>query len=299
MSMTMEVSILLGSAGLGVLVYLGLAGGDPVRRRALANLVQGTQVAATTSAPPRGLSGSTLRRARPRAWVPRGELRLLDRLLSEAGRPIAWPLERVVSVKLLITVLAGVFGLMFFLGSRSGRALIIAIVLVGVAYAAPELRLWSIGIERREAMTNEMADILDQMSIAVEAGLGFEAALVRVANNSGGVLAGELRRTAQDMQVGQPRRDAYLALARRTRVQAVGRFVRAVIQAEQTGLALRDVLSTQAAEMRVVRRQRIEEQAAKIPVKVIFPLVFCILPVLFIVILGPAGINIMSGFAKS
>ncbi len=299
MSMTMEVSILLGSAGLGVLVYLVLAGGDPVRRRALANLVQGTQVAATTSAPPRGLSGSTLRRARPRAWVPRGELRLLDRLLSEAGRPIAWPLERVVSVKLLITVLAGVFGLMFFLGSRSGRALIIAIVLVGVAYAAPELRLWSIGIERREAMTNEMADILDQMSIAVEAGLGFEAALVRVANNSGGVLAGELRRTAQDMQVGQPRRDAYLALARRTRVQAVGRFVRAVIQAEQTGLALRDVLSTQAAEMRVVRRQRIEEQAAKIPVKVIFPLVFCILPVLFIVILGPAGINIMSGFAKS
>lgn len=291
-----ELFAILGSISLAVLVYLSLAGADPVRRKALANLTQGSQVSAVVQSDARGLSGSGPRRAARGSWVPRGELRLIDRLLSEAGRPNAWPLERVVSVKFLLTVIAGVLAALFILGSPSGRSLIIGVVLVVVAYAVPELRLWSIGMERREAISNELADILDQMSIAVEAGLGFEAALVRVSNNSSGVLAGELKRTAQDMQVGQPRRDAYLALARRTRVPEIGRFVRAIIQAEQSGLALRDVLSTQAAEMRLVRRQRIEEKASKIPVKVIFPLVFCILPVLFIVILGPAGLNIAKGF---
>lgn len=291
-----ELFAILGSISLAVLVYLSLAGADPVRRRALANLTQGSQVSAVVQSDARNLSGAVPRRAARGTWVPRGELRLIDRLLSEAGRPNAWPLERVVSVKLLLTVIAGVLAVLFFLGSPSGRTLIIGVVLVAVAYVVPELRLWSIGMERREAISNELADTLDQMSIAVEAGLGFEAALVRVSNNSSGVLAGELKRTAQDMQVGQPRRDAYLALARRTRVPEIGRFVRAIIQAEQSGLALRDVLSTQAAEMRLVRRQRIEEKAGKIPVKVIFPLVFCILPVLFIVILGPAGLNIAKGF---
>ena len=291
-----ELFAILAGVALGVLVYLSFAGADPVRRKALANLTQGSQVAAVVQNETRGLSGPAPRRAAAGSWMPRGELRLIDRLLSEAGRPAAWPLERVVSLKLLITVVAGVLGLLLVLGSPSGRSLVIAVVLTVIAYAAPELRLWSIGIQRRETMTNELADILDQMSIAVEAGLGFEAALVRVANNSGGVLAGELRRTAQDMQVGQPRRDAYLALARRTRIPELSRFVRTIIQAEQSGLALRDVLSTQAAEMRLVRRQRAEEKAQRIPVKVIFPLVFCILPVMFIVILGPAAINISKLF---
>ncbi len=292
-----EISAILGSIAVAVLVYVSLAGADPVRRKALANLTQGSQVSAVVqSAEGRNLSGSVPRRAAAGSWVPRGELRLIDRLLSEAGRPSAWPISRVISVKLLLTVIGAVLAMLFLVGSPSVRSLLIGVALVVIAYALPELRLWSIGMERREAMTNELADILDQMSIAVEAGLGFEAALVRVSNNSSGVLAGELKRTAQDMQVGQPRRDAYLALARRTRVPEIGRFVRAIIQAEQSGLALRDVLSTQAAEMRLVRRQRVEEKAQKIPVKVIFPLVFCILPVLFIVILGPAGLNIAKGF---
>lgn len=295
MPVTMEVLLVLTCLGFGLLAYLSLAGGDPARARTLENLHQGLQSRVSGTAGPQRLAGPSTGTGLPR-WLPRGELALLDRLLSQAGRPAGWPLERVVSVKLLVTVGAAVLALLFYLGHPSAMVLLMGVGLVGLAYAAPELRLVSIGMERREAITNELADTLDQMSIAVEAGLGFEAALVRVAHKSEGVLAGELRRTAQDMQVGQPRRQAYLALANRTKVPELRRFVRTIVQAEDSGMALRDVLSSQAAEMRLVRRQRAEEKAMKIPVKIIFPLVFCILPVLFIVILGPAGINIARAF---
>lgn len=280
----------------GYLTYLVLAGRDETRTRALANLGQGGGV------PARRAAGAVPRRLTSRSdsrspWVPPGELRLLDRLLAEAGRPAAWPLDRVVVVKLWTTVAAFVLMALFLLANPSTRSLVLGLLFVVLVYAAPELRLYSLGMERREKMTTELADVLDQMSIAVEAGLGFEGALLRVSNNSRGVLAGELRRTLQDMQVGQPRRDAYLALSTRARVPELRRFVRAVVQAEESGLALTDVLRTQAAEMRLVRRQRAEQRAMRIPVKVVFPLTFCILPVLFIVVLGPAALNIMEAFS--
>lgn len=292
----MAVFVVLASAGFGLLTYLVVAGADPVRQRALSNLRQGLAPQDRGDVAPRRLSGDGQGRAGV-ALLPKGELRLLDRLLSEAGRPASWPLDRVVSVKIWATVVAALLAVLLFLRNPAGNTFVLGIVLVVLVYAIPELRLWSIGIERRESMGNELADILDQMSIAVEAGLGFEVALVRVATNSDSVLAGELRRTAQDMQVGQPRRDAYLALAARTKVPALRRFIRTIIQAEESGLALRDVLRTQADEMRLIRRQRAEERAQRIPVKVIFPLTFCILPVLFIVILGPAVLNIMAAFS--
>lgn len=279
----------------GYLTYLVLAGRDETRTRALANLGHGA------AAPARRASGAVPRRLSSRngtgaQWVPKGELRLLDRLLAEAGRPASWPLDRVVAVKLWSTVAAIVLMALFVIANPSARSFVLGLLFVALVYAAPELRLYSLGMERREKMTTELADVLDQMSIAVEAGLGFEGALLRVSNNSTGVLAGELRRTLQVMQVGQPRREAYLALSTRARVPELRRFIRAVVQAEESGLALTDVLRTQAAEMRLIRRQRAEQRAMKIPVKVIFPLTLCILPVLFIVVLGPAAINIIDTF---
>ena len=127
------------------------------------------------------------------------------------------------------------------------------------------------------------------MTIAVEAGLGFESAMARAGSNGKGPLAEELVRTLQDIAVGQPRREAYLALAERTGVADLRRFIRAVVQADAYGISIADVLRTQAQEMRLKRRQRAEEKAMQIPVKVIFPLMLCILPTLFIVLLGPAG----------
>ncbi len=143
----------------------------------------------------------------------------------------------------------------------------------------------------------ELADTLDQMTIAVEAGLGFESAMARAGRNGKGPLAEELVRTLQDIAVGQPRRDAYLALAERTGVPDLRRFIRAVVQADAYGVSIADVLRTQAQEMRLKRRQRAEEKAMQIPVKVIFPLILCILPTLFIVLLGPAVLRIIGIFS--
>jgi tight adherence protein C len=99
------------------------------------------------------------------------------------------------------------------------------------------------------------------------------------------------------MQVGQSRRQAYDALGNRTDVPDLRKFVRAIVQADKYGVAIADVLRTQAAEMRIKRRQRAEEKAMQIPVKVIFPLLLCILPVLFIVLLGPAALDIVRVFS--
>ncbi|MDP9429224.1 MAG: type II secretion system F family protein, partial [Actinomycetota bacterium] len=133
--------------------------------------------------------------------------------------------------------------------------------------------------------------------IAVEAGLGFESAMARAGKNGKGPLAEELVRTLQDIGVGQPRREAYLALAERTGVPDLRRFVNAVIQADQYGVSIADVLRTQASEMRLKRRQRAEEKAMQIPVKVIFPLILFILPTLFIVVMGPAVMDIIAAFS--
>ena len=136
------------------------------------------------------------------------------------------------------------------------------------------------------------------MSIAVNAGLGFDAAMVRVAKNGRGELASELVRTLQDIQVGQTRRVAYEDLADRTGVDTLRRFVRSIIQAEAYGIALSDVLQTQADELRTERRQYAERKAMEIPVKVVFPLILFIMPAMFIVVMGPAAIGIIAAFGS-
>ena len=134
------------------------------------------------------------------------------------------------------------------------------------------------------------------MTIAVEAGLSFDSAMARAAKNGAGPLAEELARTLQDMQVGRTRRQAYTAMAERVDVPDLRRFVRSVIQADAFGVPVAGVLRMQASEMRLKRRQYAEEKAMQIPVKVVFPLMLCILPVLFIVLLGPAAMDIVAAF---
>lgn len=221
----------------------------------------------------------------------------LERLIVRAGRPERWPVDRVVTVKLLVALAAFVVGLMIVLRTGTPQSVALGFLLVLFAFFLPDLLLWNAGIKRRQEVQLELPDTLDQMSIAVEAGLGFDAAMVRVARNGKGVLAGELIRTLQDIQVGQPRRVAYEALASRLSVPDLRRFIRAVIQAEEYGIPLSDVLNTQAREMRIARRQRAERTAMEIPVKVSFPLVLFLLPALMIVILGPAILSIVAVLA--
>jgi tight adherence protein C len=221
----------------------------------------------------------------------------LEKLLSRAGRPPAWPLERVLAGKVLLAGGAVTLSLLFATAAPGTPAVVLGIVVTVVAYFLPELLLYSRGQERRKAIGLELADTLDQMTIAVEAGLGFEGAMARAGKNGTGPLAEELVRTLQDMRMGLSRREAYDLLASRADVQDLRRFVRAVVQADNHGIAIADVLRTQADEMRKKRRQRAEEKAMQIPVKVIFPLMLCILPVLFIVLLGPAVIGVLDAFS--
>ena len=162
-----------------------------------------------------------------------------------------------------------------------------------VGYFLPELLAHNHAQKRSEI---ELADTLDQMTIAVEAGLGFDGAMARVGSTGRGPLTEELVRTQQDIQMGSSRKAAFRALAERTDLYDLRRFVRAIIQADTYGMSIAGVLHTQADEMRLKRRQRAEEQAQKAPVKILAPLMLCILPVLFIVVMGPAVLNMIETF---
>ncbi len=150
------------------------------------------------------------------------------------------------------------------------------------------------GAKRQTLIQNKLPDVLDQMSVCVEAGLGFDAAMLRAAKSSGGPLGEELGRTIQDIRLGASRSMALNALVDRSSVQEVRLFARALIQAERTGIPVAKVLRIQAEDARERRKQMAEEKAMKLPVKMLGPLMLCILPSLFIVVLGPAIMNIMN-----
>jgi tight adherence protein C len=289
------VAVLTVALAVSVLGWTLLAGSGSSTVLVRDNLVRGTAPVGPASAE---RSGPTLLGRLARGLTPGGTVARLNRLAGTAGRPAAWPVPRLVAAKLVLAVVAAAVGLLIVSGGPGTLTIGMAIVATVVAYYLPELLLYSRGQERQEAIGLELADTLDQMTIAVEAGLGFESAMARAGSNGKGPLAEELVRTLQDIAVGQPRREAYLALADRTGAQDLRRFIRAVVQADQYGVSIADVLRTQAQEMRLKRRQRAEEKAMQIPVKVIFPLILCILPTLFIVLLGPAVMDIVATFSK-
>ncbi|WP_113718281.1 type II secretion system F family protein [Arthrobacter dokdonensis] len=263
-------------------------------RAAQRNLSRGILEATAAPEPEHGQRFADLaRRFTPARFVAR-----LDRLLVRAGRPAGWPMKKVLSAKVLLAVTAAALGSLFAAGSSGAGRPLLALFVTAICYFVPDLLLYSKGTERQEAIARALPDTLDQMTIAVEAGLGFEAAMARAAYNGKGPLAEELVRTLQDMQVGRSRRQSYTDLAARTTVTDLRRFVRSIVQADMYGISISGVLRTQAAEMRLKRSQRAEEKAMQIPVKVLFPLMFCILPVLFIVMLGPAALGVIDTFNK-
>lgn len=226
-----------------------------------------------------------------RRLTPAGYARKLDHLLALAGRPSSLPLGRVLVAKPVLGLASGLLGAWLSAIGTTPVIKLVGLFIFCLGYFIPDLLLYSKGQERQKLMQLELANTLDQMLISVEAGLGFEGAMARAGENGKGPLAEELVRTLQDMQVGRSRRESYLALAERTNVPELKTFVQAVVQADVYGIAISRVLRVQAKVMRVKRRQRAEEKAMKLPVMVLFPLLFFIFPVLFIAILGPAVIN--------
>jgi tight adherence protein C len=223
----------------------------------------------------------------------------IRRKLDLAGNPHGWTVDRVLSGKVLGLVLGLVFGLAFqlMLGSPTTKIIVIVGATV-VGFFAPNLYLYQLAHERAERLQRDLPDAIDLLTISVESGLGFDAAVQQVARNTDGPLAEEFSRVLREMQIGQGRGDALRALGERTNVGDVRTFVGAMVQADSFGIPIAQVLRVQSAEMRVKRRQRAEEKAQQVPVKITIPLIFCILPTLFIAVMGPAVLSIMDSFSK-
>ena len=218
--------------------------------------------------------------------------------LELAGNPPAWDVDRIVAFKMLGLLVGTVLGLGLPLVLGAGLLPMVGFAaLFGVTgYFGPNLALYQMAYNRREQMRRELPDALDLLTISVEAGLAFDAALSQVARNTSGPLADEFFRVLQEMQIGLGRSEAMRALGDRTELAELRGFVTSMIQADAFGIPIAQVLRVQAREMRIKRSQRAEELAQKVPVKILFPLIFCILPALFVVILGPAVIQIFNSF---
>jgi tight adherence protein C len=218
-------------------------------------------------------------------------LRKLERNLQLAGRASTWSLSSLVLLKVLVPA-ALFFPLLMWVRSSPGLLhSIMFIAALGICYALPDIVVRGRAAERQASILYELPDVLDQVTISIESGLGFEAALARVGANSKGPLGGEIARVVQDSRLGMSRRDAYQALSDRTDVDDLKRFLKAIVQAEEFGVSISKVVRTQTQELRTKRRQRAEEKAAKVALKLLFPMLACMFPVLFILILTPAIVN--------
>jgi len=223
----------------------------------------------------------------------------IRRKLDLAGNPVGWTVDRVLSGKVIGAIAGLVGGLVFQLMLDSPAVKIIVVIgFVVVGFFAPNLYLYQKAHERAERLQRELPDAIDLLTISVESGLGFDAAVQQVARNTDGPLSEEFSRVLREMQIGQGRADALRALGERTGVADVRTFVGAMVQADSFGIPVAQVLRVQSAEMRVKRRQRAEEKAQQVPVKITIPLIFCILPTLFIAVMGPAVLSILDSFSK-
>jgi tight adherence protein C len=234
-----------------------------------------------------------------RRFTPDQQLHRIRRRLDVTGNPPGWDADRVVGLKALCFLVGLVVDLLLPPLFGAGLLPATAFVLLGSAlgWFGPDLYLYQVGYDRSMRIRRELPDALDLMTISVEAGLAFDAALSQVARRTEGPLAKEFFRVLQEMQIGTSRLDAMRALGERTNVPELRSFLSAMVQADEFGIPIAAVLRVQSTEMRVKRSQRAEEAAQKVPVKIIFPLIFCIMPCLFIVVMGPAVITLIQNFS--
>jgi tight adherence protein C len=219
--------------------------------------------------------------------------------LDLAGNPPGWTVDRVVAGK-VIGLVVGVVGAFLFTMLIGPSPTIRILVIAGGAVAGfftPGMYLYQKAHDRSHQMGRDLPDAIDLLTISVESGLGFDAAIQQVARNTEGPLADEFSRMLREMQIGQGRSAALRALADRTDVHEIRGFVSAMVQADAFGIPIAQVLRVQSSEIRVKRHQHAEKKAQQVPVKITIPLIFCILPCLFIAVMGPAAVGIMERFS--
>ena len=219
--------------------------------------------------------------------------------LDRAGNPPGWTVDRVLSGRILGALVGAGAGIYFWilLGLSLPVGIVSAAAALVLGFQFPVILLYNTAAKREVQMQKALADAIDLLTISVEAGLGFDAALQQVAQNTEGPLAGEFQRVLQEMQIGRSRSEALRALGDRTRLPDIRSFVSAMVQADAFGIAIGQVLRVQSSEIRVKRRQAAEEKAAQIPVKIMIPVVLFIQPCLLLIVMGPAVISMMKTFS--
>lgn len=218
--------------------------------------------------------------------------------LDRAGNPEGWTVDRVTAGKVLGAGVGFLIGLAIALLLAHSFPIRLLITIAGIAlgFFGPNLYLYQVGYDRTQRLQRELPDAIDLMTISVESGLGFDAAVQQVAINTDGPLSEEFGRMLREMQLGMGRGEALRSLGERTNVDDIRSFVSAMVQADSFGIPVAQVLRVQSSEMRTKRRQRAEEKAQQVPVKITVPLIFCILPALFVAVLGPAVIQLLDSF---
>ena len=226
-------------------------------------------------------------------FTPQGYGEKIAQKLVHAGNPPNLNVDKILVMKLLglVSVIVWLPVLIFI--QFSGPLLLVGVVVLwGASFLYPDVMVNRIIEDREKQISRKLPDILDLLVISVEAGLGFEQALDRTCTAVPGALSDEFRRMLHEIRIGATRADALRAMADRSNVPELRGFILAMLQADTFGVSISRLLRSQADEMRIKRRLRAQEKAQKAPVKMLFPLVFCIFPSIFVVILGPAMINI-------
>jgi tight adherence protein C len=287
------LSAFLVAAGLGV----AAAGLYASRHLALSAAVSGVETYAEDEAPPaigvvhRALEPAFEAAARlMRALSPTKRLDLIAHRIVYAGLDGRVTVEQIMVRKAAAAVVGALLGLL--LHPARLPAIVTAVIVGALASFVPDFLLDSRARRRQSRIARALPDALDLLSITVQAGLGLEQGLAVVTERLSGPLGEELRRMLREVELGVDRRQALTLLRERTNVRELSAFVIALLQADELGMAVGDVLRVQAAQVRLVRRQRAREQAAKTPVKILFPVIFGIFPALFVVTIGPGAITI-------
>ncbi|HEU4673415.1 MAG TPA: type II secretion system F family protein [Candidatus Limnocylindrales bacterium] len=301
--MTLPIIVAAVMAGAVLLIFIGLTSGssvDPVQARLtqlgtmqaknLEELELQQPFLERTLKPFATRMSGTVSRFTSQSFAATTEKRL-----ALAGNPGEMRVSDWLGIKSVAAVVGAVIGALLGLLLLKGGIMLVVGAAVGLAFGwtIPEFWLGGRVKKRQKAILLMIPDSLDLLTISVRAGLGFDAALGKVVEKLKGPLSDEFRRALAEVRVGKARRDALRDIIPRTEVPALTNFIGAIIQAEQLGVSVSKVLQVQSEQLRIERRQRAEEQAAKAPIKMLFPLVGCIFPSLFIVILGPAIILIV------
>jgi len=229
--------------------------------------------------------------------TPQGRITTLHDMAVTGGLARTWTPSKIATARTISLACGITFGLLAWrrVGGTLGIAL--GLLAIGIGWRGFDVYLTNRARVRQEVIQQELPDVADQIAITVQAGLSFEQAIGRTVDSTAGPLSDELARFLHDVRIGMSRAEAFKGLQRRADVPDMTNFVRAIAQAEKTGVSIADVLQIQADELRTKRRQRAEERAMKLPVLMLLPLVSCILPPLLMVLIGPAVLKVIeTGF---